>query len=162
MILSLCSGFQKGADLAGISAAFQLGIKTFGYVPKGYRTLDGNKPEYKEFGAIETDSYGYSKRTFLNVKNSDGTIRFANNFNSAGEHCTLRAIYDYKKPYIDVDLKSKDTTSQIENVVNWINENNIEILNVAGNAGKNLEESNFIYTKVRNYLLKILTKVNSL
>jgi len=40
------------------------------------------------------------------VRESDGTIRLAFDFTSRGEKCTLTAIKDYGKPYIDVDLSN--------------------------------------------------------
>jgi hypothetical protein len=48
------SGFNTGADFAAIKAAKDNGMETSGYMPKGYRTEKGTKPEYAElYGAVE-------------------------------------------------------------------------------------------------------------
>ena len=80
---------------------------------------------------FEHESFYYSARTEANVRDSDGTIRFARNFSSAGEKCTLRAINKYKKPYLNVDV---DNPLIQEEVLHWIRENDIKVLNVAGNS----------------------------
>ena len=43
----------------------------------------------------------------------------------------MKAIAIYKKPFIDVDLNDP---IPVEDVVAWIRDKNIEILNVAGNS----------------------------
>lgn len=126
------SGFQTGADIAGVEQAKVYGFETGGTMPFGYKTLDGCKPEYKElYGAKCHKSSSYVPRTRQNVRDADGTIRLAYNFSSKGEVCTLKAIKDHKKPYIDVDLESPRPLSE---VLAWLEENGIETLNVAGNA----------------------------
>lgn len=125
------SGGQTGADFGGLLAAEKFGIPTGGWIPKGFLTEEGSKPELgTRFGLIETGSDKYPVRTRANVKMADGTIRFARNFASPGEICTLNAIKDFRKPYFDVDLKNPPA---VEAVVEWIRNNDIEILNVAGN-----------------------------
>ena len=49
---------------------------------------------------------------------------------SPGETCTLKAVWEYGKPHIDVDVRNP---IPIEEVITWIKDNNIETLNVAGN-----------------------------
>jgi hypothetical protein len=65
------------------------------------------------------------------VANSDGTIRLAGNFDSRGEICTLKAIEKYKKTHFDVDLADPPP---VQNLLDWLTNNNIEVLNVAGNS----------------------------
>ncbi len=129
------SGGQTGSDIAAVIVAKRCGFQTGGWMPKGFYTSDGRKPEWaKEFGFKEHISFKYVPRTFANVKDSDGTIRLAFNFLSAGEKCTMRAIREFDKPYIDVCLH----TNQAEpmEVCQWIYKNKIKILNVAGNSEK--------------------------
>lgn len=131
------SGGQTGADIAGLEVAKEFCLETGGWMPFGYKTLDGCKPEYKELYGVQAHrSSSYVPRTRANVRDSDGTIRLAFDFTSKGEVCTLRAIRDYKKPHIDVDLSAPRA---IEEVLNWLNENNIGVLNVAGNAEQTAE-----------------------
>ncbi len=129
-MLKLISGGQCGADAAGLKAAAGFGFETGGWIPKGWLTENGPKPSLAIFGLKEHSSSKYPSRTYANVKDSDGTIRFAANFQSPGEICTLKAINQYNKLHIDVNLN--DPISPIE-VAEWIKNNKITVLNVAGN-----------------------------
>ena len=73
----------------------------------------------------------YPPRTELNVKNSDGTARFAQNFNSSGEKCTKKFIDKHRKKYFDIDLSDPPP---IQEFIDWIETNKIKTLNVAGNS----------------------------
>lgn len=153
MITKLISGIQVGADQAGIAAGLLLGIDTGGTAPKGYRTKFGNAHHFKQFGIIEDDSWAYSPRTEQNVQNSDGTIRFADDFTTAGELCTLKFIKRHKKPYIDFNVSEiKEKTVLPFDFTAWAAMNKIQVLNVAGNAGNTLNESNDIFMIVRDIL----------
>jgi hypothetical protein len=84
------SGGQVGADLGGLAAAKSLCIPTGGFAPQGYRTANGVNLELRDiFGLIECPTSDYKSRTYLNVLNSDATLRFAGDFDSPGEKCTL-------------------------------------------------------------------------
>jgi len=154
MIECLISGTQIGADIAGLEAAYYCGIKTGGWATKGFRTTDGPKPEYKDrFNIRESDKPSYASRTWKNVKDSDGTVRFATDFSSSGELCTLKAIETFKKPYFDIDLNEN-----IELFYNkfhlWITNNDIRVLNVAGNGNHKIFET------VKHFLIEYLTEYN--
>ena len=132
MLRKVISGGQSGADIAGLETPKRFGYETGGTMPFGYKTLDGCKPEYKQlYGVVAHSSSSYVPRTRLNVKDSEGTIRLAYNFQSRGEICTLKAIEDHKKEHFDVDLSDPPP---ISTVTNWISCLRIEVLNVAGNA----------------------------
>lgn len=134
MLKRIVSGAQTGADQSGLVAASLYNIPTGGWMPKGFITQDGKHPELALiYNLKEHDSPKYPPRTYLNCKESDGTIRFASNFASAGEICTLKAIQQYNKSYIDVDLNNPISPKI---VAQWIQEENIEILNIAGNSNK--------------------------
>jgi hypothetical protein len=154
MVLKMViSGAQTGADIAGLEVATNFGLKTGGIMPFGYKTLDGPMPQYRTMYDIEMhSSSSYVPRTRKNVKNSDGTMRLAFDFESRGEVCTKSAIVNYKKPWFDVDLRSEDLDSLVALAITWIEDNNIEILNVAGNS-----ESTYTGTHeaVTNFLTKL-------
>jgi len=161
--LLICSGGQRGADSGGLAAAHDLGLPTGGYAPKGWKTLNGMNMKLSLLGLIEHKSDKYPPRTYDNVKLSDGTIRLANDFNSPGELCTLKAIEYYNKPHLDINLNDKPF---LFDVIDWIENNNIKVLNIAGNAGKTKEESIIIFNDVRQYLKSIFQnfipeKINS-
>lgn len=133
-LYKLISGLQTGADFSAVALAKKYGFETGGMMPKGFKTLAGNKPEYAQlYNATESASYNYPPRTYDNVKNSDGTLRFYTKKDSAGEICTLKAINQYKKPYFDVDLNNPPEKQE---AADWIINNNIAVLNVAGNSEK--------------------------
>ncbi len=46
--MKIISGGQNGTDIAALEAAKMLGFLTSGCMPKGWKTLDGPKPEYQE------------------------------------------------------------------------------------------------------------------
>jgi len=53
----IVSGGQTGADIAGLRAARALDIPTTGFMPKGWTTERGPKPEYaQKFGLLEWTS----------------------------------------------------------------------------------------------------------
>jgi len=145
----VCSGGQRGADQGGLAAAQDMGLETGGWIPKGFLTLNGEMPWLAELNIKEHPSSKYPPRTFLNVKETDATIRLAYNFQTPGELCTLKAIQQYKKPYYDINLYEPDF---IFDVIKWIERNNIVTLNVAGNAGSSQYEGTKIFKAVRRYL----------
>ena len=136
------SGGQSGSDVAALKAAKDIGIPTGGFIPKGFKTLDGPRTEYAMlYNLTEHYSSSYVPRTYQNVRDADGTIRIAHNFNSSGEICTLKAINQYKKPYFDIIVKNTQSFTTPEEMspkkaADWIKNNNIKILNVAGNSEK--------------------------
>lgn len=134
MLAKVISGGQTGADLGALIAAKELGIKTGGWMPKGFINHTGKHPEYAELYGLKEHptSKRYQPRTALNVKESDGTIRIAANFNSAGEILTMNMIDQYKKPHLDVNPLVDDVPPS--DVANWIKRNGIKVLNVAGNS----------------------------
>jgi hypothetical protein len=146
----IISGGQTGADEAGLRAAKYLNIKTSGWMPKGFMTQNGPRPEFcKLFNVIEHSSATYPPRTFSNVKDSDATIRFARDFTSSGELLTLKAITQYKRPFLDIDITNPLHPNEVRL---WLRSNNIKKLNIAGNAEK---RSKGIHDFVFNYLVRV-------
>jgi hypothetical protein len=151
ILAMVISGGQNGSDLAGVTAAKALGIRTGGTMPRGWTTLDGPKPEYAElFGMIESDKCGYEDRTLQNVRKSDFTLRVARWFNSPGERRTLKCIKQVHKTayplrYEDVTLipgakyKFETTDDDIRVIVTKLSNlcdvlDRPIVLNVAGNS----------------------------
>jgi len=132
MIKKIISGGQSGADLGALMAAKKYGLETGGVMPNGFITQGGTQPQYaKRFGMTEHASPKYAPRTYENVKNSDATLRIAADFNSSGEKCTLAAIVQYKKPYLDIDVNKPKAHAD---VITWLERHNVQTLNVAGNS----------------------------
>jgi len=143
VIEKIISGGQIGADIAALRVAKRLGIETGGFAPKGFRTLKGKMPELgTKYDLIELQDIAYPPRTYANVEVSDGTMRFAYSFLTSGERCTMKAIKKYNKPFFDVDVSKQAPfpfTSEIILARAWIEDNDIRILNIAGNAVPKIE-----------------------
>jgi hypothetical protein len=151
MLNIIKSGGQTGVDIGALVAARNLGIKTGGWAPKGFLTEDGLKPELAKYNLVETYDPGYITRTVRNVSESDGTIRIATNFESRGEVCTLKAIQKHKKPHLDIH-PSADFEENVQKVIEWIAQNQIKTLNVAGNR-----ES--VSPGIRDFTVKLITEI---
>jgi len=149
----IISGGQTGADQGGLLAAREANYQTGGWLPKGWMTETGPRPDLADFGCHVIDSNDYVARTQANVSDSDGTIRFANDFNTAGERATLGAIKKQGKPFFDVDIRNP---ASVDEVANWICEEEIEILNIAGNRESVAPGTMFF---VKFYLLQVFKKL---
>lgn len=137
MLDKVISGGQNGADEAGLRTAKEFGIRTGGHMPKGFRTLDGNKPQFAElFDVKEHQAHNYKDRTWCNVENSDITLRFfdTKHKGSPGEKCTLNAINRYGKPYKDIEFRLRNSVVTPEDVATLLIADGHRIINVAGNS----------------------------
>lgn len=124
-VTKVISGGQTGADQAGLYVAEALGIATGGWIPKGGRTDDGLDPGLiARFGMKEHGSPEYPPRTKLNIQESDGTVIFGE-MGTRGCLLTVRWCGTYSKPMLvnpsGAELKT------------WLTNNEIQVLNVAGN-----------------------------
>lgn len=152
MLKKCISGGQCGADIGSLNIAKRFGLERGGMMPKGFKTLYGPRPQWaKEHNLQEHNSPSYPPRTLENIKNSDGTMRLAFDFNSAGEKLTLKGINQYNKPYFDVDLHNPPEPKK---AAAWIENNKIEVLNIAGNSEKTYAGTTIA---VEEYLAEVFT-----
>ena len=128
-----------------------LNLQTGGMAPKGYRTRFGDRPQLAQLKLKEHSSDEYGPRTEWNVKNSDATLRFAKNFSSGGEISTKSYIRKHNKPYFDIDLRDPYNIL-IFDIMDFFLDNNVHVLNIAGNCGKTEAESKKIYSLTRKLL----------
>ena len=128
-IKTIVSGWNTGADFAGIKVALQCGLNTGGYIPKGYRTELGAKPEYKKLGAIETKLTNYSDRTAKNILQADCTLIFYEKLTSPGTRLTFNLCDKLKKPYLLINIKKPPLHWS---VVQWLSARNHDVVNIAG------------------------------
>jgi len=152
------SGLQVGSDRAWARVCVQLGITFTGYMPRGFLAKDGYHPEYAErYNAKETTATTYPPRTRLNIEESDGTLAIAYDFLSRGEQLTARLAHQLRKPYLAIEIQgarhgqASIPPDQLQRVRDWLVENDIEILNVAGNASVAIEEC------VERFLTEVIT-----
>ena len=157
MLKKVISGGQTGADIGGLLAAKMFDLKTGGSLPLGCKTHAGPKLEYLTlFDMIEDRDPGYKSRTWSNVYNSDGTLRIAVDFKSPGEKCTLNAIKQYNKPSQDITIINTNKpiiyAGHVEVVKDWILNEQIRILNIAGNSSRT-------WPKMTSYTVNFLCAV---
>lgn len=145
MIKKIISGGQTGADQGGLEAGKILGLETGGTAPKYYQTETGPNLKLKtEFGLQECNIAGYYERTYRNIIFSDCTVLFGN-MNSPGSKLTLHLCEVEDKAYL-INPTEKE-------LIKWLEEYDIQILNVAGNR----ESKNpGIQTRVRDFLIRAL------
>lgn len=138
------SGGQTGADAGGLIAAFKMGIQTGGTAPDEWMTSIGPNPLLQLLGL--TASGNLKTRTAQNILDSDGTIIFTVDAQSAGSVQTVKLCREHKKPFLEVDLKgfledylrpsnyfTPDPYLVAADIALFILDNNISVLNVAGN-----------------------------
>ena len=134
-LTKIISGLQKNVDQYGIEAAKELGLDYGGTVNRGFKVVpDGNNsPNFEEFKTSgnweEIDSQYYPDRTKANAQNGDGTVWFGEG-DSKGYSATKREVG--VKPWIE-----NPTSIELRE---WIIDNNIKTLNVAGNRSYGTEE----------------------
>lgn len=156
MIKAIHSGGQTGADLGGLIAGIELGLRTGGWAPAGFRTEDGSRPELGEIHGLKAHkSRAYQPRTKLNVSETDGTFWFGNP-HSAGGKLTLGTARKMRKPLFVVEWRSgwpDPHPEDTEDFLSWVAKNQIETLNVAGNRESSQPG---IRVTVANFLLSAL------
>jgi hypothetical protein len=136
MIERVISGGQTGADQAGWRAARACGLKTGGWMPRGWLTEDGPRPQLAElYGAEEYHTPSYSDRTRANVRVSDATLIFAVDPDSPGSKATALAAYRAVRPcvVVKVNLDESIAPHRPQAIVQWVRDKQIRILNIAGN-----------------------------
>ena len=123
----IVSGGQTGADRAGLDAAMEAGIPVGGYCPKGRLAEDGTVPEH--YPLIELTKRGYPALTEKNVVESDGTLILNMGKVSGGTKLTVECAGKHGKPFLIVQVDGHPIP---ESVADWIKQNAIRTLNVAG------------------------------
>ena len=147
------SGCQTGVDQAALFAAEEAGLKTGGHMPKNYRTDEGRRPDLaKRFGLMQTTSWSYRERTYLNVVSSEATIGLAYDLSSPGMRLTEKYLRNIAKPYQFFDLSKQHPLRIAGLIIGWLRHNNFRVINVAGNR-----ESSF--PGIHEYARPILTEV---
>lgn len=162
-VTKIISGGQTGVDTIGLQVAKELGIETGGKAPKGFLREKGiDNEDIASYGLEEitdeeqadytkrTDKKDpYTGRTELNVRNSDGTVYFNVGSDTAGLIATRRSAKEWNKPFIE--------NPTAEELRQWIKDNNIKTLNVAGNRGSKLSKNNKVAETIREALTGKIT-----
>lgn len=147
-LVKIISGGQTGVDRAGLDAAMEIGLSVGGYVPKGRLSEDGQVPD--KYPMTETGSKDYKSRTKRNVLESDGTLIINIGAMKSGTALTAKIARENNKPLMIIQF---DQDYKSGAVIDWLNENQIKILNIAGPRESKIPG---IYEQAKMFLLKEL------
>ena len=133
MLKKIVSGGQTGADRAALDFAINHKIPHGGWVPKGRLAGDGPLPAKYKLQEMPTDSY--HQRTEQNVIESEGTVIISHGKLTGGSAYTQRMAKKHNRPCLHLDLNKSDIFQISMLLLEWIDEYEIETLNVAGPRG---------------------------
>jgi hypothetical protein len=169
MIMKVISGGQTGVDQAALRAAAASGTAIGGWCPPGRVCETGKIPDWFPLKETPSDrspeapAIPRSQRTEWNVRDSDATLILsptALESDGAGTRWTAECATRYQKPLLVCDPSGSD---ELQRVQNWVNDNDIGVLNVAGPSertcpGIGLHAEEFIQSvlnsKTRSSLIK--------
>lgn len=127
----IVSGGQTGVDRAALDAAIILELEHGGWCPRGRRAEDGRIAACYQLQ--ETDAFDYAVRTEKNVVDSDATLILCRGNPTGGTRLTIRYARRHNRPLLVIDLNDDaKAAGAIEDLVRWIRDHRIRVLNVAG------------------------------
>lgn len=151
MVTKIISGGQTGADMGGLLAGELLHIPIGGTCPDFYVDENGFNPDFIPRFKLKSGG-NYRQRTEQNIIDSDLTLVFAKNIESAGSKLTIELCKKHGKPF-HVVRTLLSLKSFIRNFNHWSN----GILNIAGNRES---VSPGICAKTRDFLISVLMPEN--
>ena len=128
----IVSGGQTGVDRAALDAALAVGFPCGGWAPGDRMAEDGIIPE--RYPLMVLPKGGYRQRTRLNVSDSDRTaILYNESLKGGGTRLTRNLCALVNRPYVLINVKEmSDPTVAAQTILKFIEDNQIETLNVAG------------------------------
>ncbi|RIB19850.1 molybdenum cofactor carrier [Gigaspora rosea] len=157
------SGGQTGVDRGTLDAAMDFNeanpnvIKITGWCPLGRKAEDG--PIHKRYPLSETTTDDYSQRTEQNIRDSTGTLILLLNQNNSdnGTNYTIEKANEFNKP-LETIYFSGDRQNNIDQILNWLKENQIRHLNVGGPRESNAPG---IYDQTHIFILDLLNEMSN-
>ena len=129
-ILKIISGGQTGVDRAALDVALAHGIDCGGWCPAGRLDEIGKIPD--RYPLQELPEGSFTERTWQNVKDSDGTVVIYSGDLRGGSEQTVRFCVELGRPSQLIDASKVATENAAKLVADFVGNNKIEILNVAG------------------------------
>jgi hypothetical protein len=129
-LVKIISGGQTGVDRAALDAAFAADFPCGGWCPADRKAEDGPIPERYPMSLLT--ERGARLRTLKNVQASDGTAILFNQSLSGGTKLTRDMCLREKKPFIVLDATQITVERAAKAIMRFIQENELQIMNVAG------------------------------
>ncbi len=156
LLQRIVSGGQTGADRAALDWAILEGIEHGGWCPEGRLAEDGRIPN--QYQVVELEGGGYRARTRRNVLDSDGTLIVNRGLMEGGTLLTQQFAEKLGKPYLVFQADPGLRVEQSASLANWLGENQIRVLNVAGPRESNKPG---IYIETTNILCAWLGRADA-
>lgn len=154
-IRKIVSGGQTGVDRAALDWALENGLEIGGWCPAGRIAEDGCIDD--RYSLRETPSASYSQRTEWNVRDSDGTVIFSIAHNLAGgSKLTAEFARRWNRPWMHISRNGP--LQSAEELLGFIDNERIEILNVAGPRESTEKEAGIFAKEILASLLETRTE----
>ncbi len=141
--MTIISGGQTGADLGALKGAYEIGLMTGGWAPKGWYNELGRMENFmRSYHLKECPVIGYPARSMRNVDDSDATVAILWDTTSQGtmktigyaqfhkwKHGLLQAVSEYKPLLI---IRHKDLDTAVIQLMNFYVKDMFKVINVAG------------------------------
>jgi Circularly permutated YpsA SLOG family len=150
MLGKIVSGGQTGVDRAALDVALELGFPCGGWCPRGRLAEDGPLPD--RYPLVETPRPAYPQRTGWNVRDADATLVLLRGEPDRGTRLTLQLARRMGKPCLLLDLAQNP---DVLRVAEWIEANQIRILNVAGPRASRVPG---VYEDAKRFLHRLLAQ----
>jgi len=128
--VKIVSGGQTGVDRAALDVALKRGIECGGWCPAGRLDEFGTIPD--RYPVQELEGGGFTERTLQNVKDSDGTVVIYPDKVAGGTEQTVRFCVELNQLHQLIDGSTISTEEAAKLIADFVRNNNIGILNVAG------------------------------
>ena len=128
--LKIISGGQTGVDRAAIDVALRHRINCGGWCPAGRLDEFGKIPDH--YPVQELQGGGFRERTLQNVKDSDGTVAVYSGKLRGGTDQSVRFCVELQRPHQLIDASRISAEGAAKLIADFVRENKIGILNVAG------------------------------
>ncbi len=157
--MKIISGGQTGVDRAALDAALDMQLPCGGWCPENRMAEDG--PIATKYPLQVLPNAGYKERTLQNILDSDATLIIYFGTLNGGTALTLKHCIDHNKTFLQVDGIKHTIDRASQNITAFINQNNIQILNVAGpRASKTPEAYTYAYTLVSKLIQNFQHSLN--
>ena len=128
--MKIISGGQTGVDRAALDVALEHGINAGGWCPAGRLDEFARIPD--RYPVEELEDGGFIERTLQNIKDSDGTVIIYPGKLSGGTEQTLHFCVEQRRPHELIDASNVSTEKAAQLIADFVRENKIDLLNVAG------------------------------